>query len=97
MFSNARGRWRHAVAFTALTAASVTAAPMMSADAAGSASRTYSTDTDFAEGTSNNVANAVPGQLQLDDTVTAFPFIWVSPFGPRDDRQDRHRHGAGQG
>lgn len=51
---------------------------MTPAVTAGSATLAYTTDADFAEGTSNNVANTVPGQLQLDDTVTAFPFIWVS-------------------
>src|SRR5688500_12161551 len=46
--------------------------------AAPAASRTYTADADFDEGTANNVVHSTPGQLELDDTVTAFPFIWVA-------------------
>jgi streptogramin lyase len=49
-----------------------------SAQAAPGASRTYTLDADFDEGTANNVVHSTPNQLQLDDTVTAFPFIWVA-------------------
>ncbi|HSP27478.1 MAG TPA: hypothetical protein VLN74_02930, partial [Ilumatobacteraceae bacterium] len=46
--------------------------------AAAAASRTYTSDADFNEGTSNNVVQSTPNQLQLDDTTAAFPFIWVA-------------------
>lgn len=41
-------------------------------------SRTYTLNADFGEGTANNVVTSTADQLQLDDTVTAFPFIWVA-------------------
>jgi streptogramin lyase len=66
----------------AATALVLTAAPLMlpagTAQAAPGASRTYTLDADFDEGTANNVVHSTPHQLQLDDTVTAFPFIWVA-------------------
>jgi hypothetical protein len=46
--------------------------------AAPGASHTYTLDADFNEGTANNVVHSTQNQLQLDDTVTAFPFIWVA-------------------
>lgn len=62
--------------------ASVTLGPaVLTATAAPAASRTYTSDADFDEGTYNNVVHSTPGQLQLDETVTAFPFIWVALSG----------------
>lgn len=47
------------------------------ADATPAASRTYTTAADFAEGTFNNVV--IEGDsITLDDTTTAFPFMWVA-------------------
>ncbi|GGQ42938.1 hypothetical protein GCM10010166_08940 [Couchioplanes caeruleus subsp. azureus] len=48
------------------------------AQAAPGASHTYTLNADFDEGVANNVVHSTPDQLQLDDTVTAFPFIWVA-------------------
>jgi streptogramin lyase len=56
----------------------MTLAPAGTAQAAPGASRTYTVNADFDEGTTNNVVHSTPNQLQLDDTVTAFPFIWVA-------------------
>jgi hypothetical protein len=52
--------------------------PAGTARAAPGATRTYTLDADFDEGVANNVVHSTPNQLQLDDTVTAFPFIWVA-------------------
>lgn len=38
---------------------------------------TYTLDADFDQGTLNNVVHNIPDQLQLDDTTTPFPFIWI--------------------
>ena len=38
----------------------------------------YTSEEDFKEGTSINLSHSVPGQLQLDDTVTPFNFVWVA-------------------
>ncbi|HET9517133.1 MAG TPA: hypothetical protein VFO77_05345 [Actinoplanes sp.] len=69
-------------AFGAVTALLLTTAsliiPAGPAQAAPDASRTYTLDADFDEGVANNVVHSTPNQLQLDDTVTAFPFIWVA-------------------
>lgn len=46
--------------------------------ATGERGRTYTTDADFAEGSSVNVVSSVPDQLQLDDEVRAFDFLWVA-------------------
>jgi sugar lactone lactonase YvrE len=59
-----------AVPITVMTASVSVAAP--------DASRTYTLDADFDEGTANNVVHSTPDELRLDDTVTAFPFIWVA-------------------
>jgi streptogramin lyase len=49
------------------------------ADADEFATRTYTLDADFDEGSAINVVHTiVPDQLQLDDTTKAFPFIWVA-------------------
>lgn len=40
--------------------------------------KTYTTDADFLQGTSINLSNAVPDQLQLDNTTKPFGFIWVA-------------------
>ncbi len=49
------------------------------ASAADFASKTYTLDADFDEGSAINVVHTiVPDQLQLDDTTEAFPFIWVA-------------------
>ena len=61
-----------------LAAASLTITSTGIAHAAPGASRTYTLNADFDEGAANNVVHSVPNQLQLDDTVTAFPFIWVA-------------------
>ena len=42
------------------------------------ATRTYTDNADFDEGSAINVTHSVPGQLQLDDTTQAFNFIWVA-------------------
>ncbi len=42
------------------------------------ASRTYTTTADFNEGKRINVNSSIPDQLQLDDSVKAFNFIWVA-------------------
>lgn len=39
---------------------------------------TYTSDADFDEGSAINVVHSVANQLQLDDTVTPFPFIWIA-------------------
>lgn len=39
---------------------------------------TYTLDADFDEGTAINVVHSTPDQLQLDDTTTPVPFIWVA-------------------
>ena len=64
----------------AVTAAAALLTPMTagSAGAVAGPSRTYTLDADFDEGTANNVVHSTPNQLELDDTVTAFPFIWVA-------------------
>ena len=42
-------------------------------------SRTYTLDADFDEGSAIiNVVHSIPDQLQLDQTTSAFPFIWVA-------------------
>lgn len=47
------------------------------AAAAPGATRTYTTAADFAEGVMNNVA--IDGDnVTLDDTTTAFPFMWIA-------------------
>ena len=48
------------------------------ANAALTASRTYTLDADFDEGVYSNVVHSTPDQLQLDDTTTPFRFIWVA-------------------
>lgn len=40
--------------------------------------KTYTTDSDFSLGTSVNLSNKIPDQLQLDDTTKPFGFIWVA-------------------
>lgn len=60
---------------TAFLALSFAVLPGQSAVAA---SETYTTNADFDEGVYNNVVHSTPDQLQLDETVTAFPFIWVA-------------------
>jgi streptogramin lyase len=45
---------------------------------AGAASGTYTLDADFDEGSAVNVVHSTPNELQLDDTVTPFGFIWVA-------------------
>ncbi len=70
-----------AVAFTmmgALGVAGMLVASNGPVGAAAAASRTYTLDADFDQGTSNNVVHSTANQLQLDDTTTAFPFIWVA-------------------
>jgi len=42
------------------------------------ATRTYTANADFDEGSAINVVHSVPGQLQLDDTTKPFPFLWVA-------------------
>jgi len=39
---------------------------------------TYTFDADFDQGSAFNVVHSIPDQLQLDDTSTPFPFIWVA-------------------
>src|SRR4030042_271862 len=51
---------------------------VLTADADEFAVRTYTENADFDEGAAINVVHGVPGQLQLDDTTKAFPFIWVA-------------------
>lgn len=46
--------------------------------AAIAAERTYTVDSDFDEGSYINVVHDPSDQLQLDDTTTAFNFIWVA-------------------
>jgi streptogramin lyase len=41
-------------------------------------SRTYTLDADFDEGTLVNVVHDPSDQLQLDDTIEAFNFIWIA-------------------
>ena len=41
-------------------------------------SRTYTVDADFDEGTLVNVVHDPSDQLQLDDTIEAFNFIWIA-------------------
>jgi streptogramin lyase len=73
--------WRRSIA-TGLTAAFVaiplTLVSTVASEAAPGPSRTYTLDGDFDEGTANNVVHSTADQLELDDTVTAFPFIWVA-------------------
>lgn len=73
-----RQRILGAGAAAVLAAAALTITSAGTAHAAPGASRTYTLNADFDEGTANNVVHSVPNQLQLDDTVTAFPFIWVA-------------------
>lgn len=40
--------------------------------------KTYTNDADFLQGTSINLSNKIPDQLQLDDTTKPFGFIWVA-------------------
>lgn len=68
-------RHSRAITLAAVAAMALVAVPGQVAQAA---SHTYTTDSDFAEGTANNVVTSTPNQLQLDDTTTAFPFIWVA-------------------
>ncbi|HLA17945.1 MAG TPA: hypothetical protein VJ253_01320, partial [Dehalococcoidia bacterium] len=42
------------------------------------ATRTYTANADFDEGSAINVVHSVSGQLQLDDTTQAFDFVWVA-------------------
>jgi streptogramin lyase len=39
---------------------------------------TYTLNADFDEGTFINVGHPIADQLQLDETVTPFPFIWIA-------------------
>ena len=51
----------------------------MTVTVADPSSRTYTFDADFAEGELVNVNyDDVPDQLQLNQTVTPFPFVWVA-------------------
>ncbi|MGB0383473.1 MAG: VWA domain-containing protein [Ardenticatenaceae bacterium] len=47
----------------------------------GPTSRTYTLDADFDEGILVNVNHDVADQLQLDDPLTAFRFIWIALSG----------------
>jgi streptogramin lyase len=64
------------VSVAALSVATV-AAPAVANHLTGSPA-TYTLDADFDEGTAINVGHAIADQLQLDDTVTPFPFIWIA-------------------
>ncbi|HVL32938.1 MAG TPA: hypothetical protein VM600_05080 [Actinomycetota bacterium] len=48
------------------------------ASSAPSAEHTYTFNVDLDKGVKNNIVNNSADELQLDDTVTAFPFIWVA-------------------
>lgn len=61
-----------------MTAAAAMALMLVPAQTAFGADRQYTTDADFDLGAANNVVHSTPDQLQLDDTTTAFPFIWVA-------------------
>ena len=51
----------------------------MTVTVADSSSRTYTYDADFAEGELVNINfDDVPDQLQLNHTITPFPFVWVA-------------------
>src|SRR5688572_29590243 len=67
-----------AVAIMAGSTLLVVATMIAPAGAAAGASRTYTIDANFEEGTANNVVHTPSDQLQLDDTTTAFPFIWIA-------------------
>lgn len=54
------------------------AAPPPAAAAIGGRSRTYSHDADFDEGAMSNLVRSRPDQLELGDTTTRFPFLWVA-------------------
>jgi len=61
--------------------AAVAPAAMLLALAAAqpaAADRTYTINADFDEGSYVNVVHSTPDELQLDDTVTPFGFIWVA-------------------
>lgn len=62
----------------ALVALGLAAMSTGAVNAADGASRTYTTTADFNGGTSNNLVTTTPNQLRLDNTSTAFPFIWVA-------------------
>lgn len=51
----------------------------MTVTVAAPSSRTYTFDADFAEGELVNVNyDNVPDQLQLNQTITPFPFVWIA-------------------
>jgi YVTN family beta-propeller protein len=52
--------------------------PPVRADHLTGCPATYTLDADFDEGTLINVVHDPSDQLQLDDTTTPFPFIWVA-------------------
>lgn len=67
-------RLSRAITLAAVAALALVAVPGQVAQAA---SHTYTTDADFGEGVLNNVVTG-NDELKLDDTTTAFPFIWVA-------------------
>ena len=64
-----------AVLFSVLVVVSVLAIVPATASVC---SRTYTLDADFDEGTLVNVVHVPSDQLQLDDTIEAFNFIWIA-------------------
>ena len=73
-------KWRTSIVPVVLVSVVVAGTAIATGPTAHAAapSTTYTLDEDFAGGTANNVVNSTPGQLQLDDTITAFPFVWVA-------------------
>jgi hypothetical protein len=59
---------------------------------ASAAGRIYTSNADFDEGAADNVVHSIPDELQLDDTVTPFGFIWVAVSTKGTVVKIRYRH-----